>query len=257
MRDLGALLQRAGFALPVTDIDRVTVRYESVFALMHDLRRMGATNALIDRRRAPLRRATLMRMAEIYAERFSDADGRVRATFEIVWLSGWAPHPEPAAAAQARLGQSAARRCARHARNIERVRRRGVKSRLSAHSAREAGIQIEIGAVTILGYPPFATSGLDFRSCRGYFNAVATLLIQAFTLAPKVANVADDGNGDAGSDQRIFDRGAAALVVAESGESDARIARVEDLNMAFCLVVAVTTASVRCGISGSSAGGIG
>ena len=60
---------------------------------MHDLRRMGATNALIDRRRAPLKRATLMRMAEIYAERFADADGRVRATFEIVWLSGWVPHP--------------------------------------------------------------------------------------------------------------------------------------------------------------------
>ncbi len=93
LRDLGALLQRAGFALPVTDIDRVTVRYDSVFALMHDLRRMGATNPLIDRRRVPLRRATLMRMAEIYRERFSDADGRVRATFEIVWLSGWAPHP--------------------------------------------------------------------------------------------------------------------------------------------------------------------
>jgi len=93
LRDLGVLLQRAGFALPVTDIDRVTVRYDSVFALLHDLRRMGATNALIDRRRVPLRRATLMRMAEIYAERFSDADGRVRATFEIVWFSGWAPHP--------------------------------------------------------------------------------------------------------------------------------------------------------------------
>jgi SAM-dependent methyltransferase len=93
VRDLGALLQRAGFALPVTDVDRITVRYGSVFALMHDLRRMGATNALIDRRRAPLRRATLLRMAEIYAERFADSDGRLRATFEIVWLAGWAPHP--------------------------------------------------------------------------------------------------------------------------------------------------------------------
>ena len=93
LRDLGALLQRAGFALPVADADRVTVRYDSVFALMHDLRRMGATNALIDRRRTPLKRATLMRMAEIYGERFADEDGRVRATFEIVWLSGWAPHP--------------------------------------------------------------------------------------------------------------------------------------------------------------------
>ena len=92
LRDLGALLQRAGFALPVTDVDRVTVRYASPLALMHDLRRMGAANALVERRRAPLRRATLRRMLEIYAERFADADGRIRATFEIVWLSGWAPH---------------------------------------------------------------------------------------------------------------------------------------------------------------------
>jgi SAM-dependent methyltransferase len=94
LRDLGALLQRAGFALPVADADRVTVRYNTVFALMHDLRRMGATNALLARRRTPLRRATLLRMAEIYSNRFADADGRVRATFEIVWLSGWAPHPD-------------------------------------------------------------------------------------------------------------------------------------------------------------------
>jgi SAM-dependent methyltransferase len=94
LRELGSLLQRAGFALPVTDVDRLTVRYDSAFALMQDLRRMGATSALLARRRTPLKRATLMRMAEIYAERFADADGRVRATFEIVWLSGWAPHPD-------------------------------------------------------------------------------------------------------------------------------------------------------------------
>ena len=92
MRELGALLQRAGFALPITDIDRLTVRYASPLALMHDLRRMGATNALTERRRTPLRRVTLRRMMEIYGERFAEADGRVRATFEIVWLSGWAPH---------------------------------------------------------------------------------------------------------------------------------------------------------------------
>lgn len=92
MRDLGALLQRAGFALPVVDSDRLTVRYDSVYALMRDLRRMGATNVLAERRRMPLKRATLARMAEIYAERFADADGRVRASFEVVWLSGWAPH---------------------------------------------------------------------------------------------------------------------------------------------------------------------
>ncbi|MGN6571032.1 MAG: methyltransferase domain-containing protein [Pseudolabrys sp.] len=92
LRELGALMQRAGFALPVVDSDKLTVRYESAFALMRDLRAMGATNVLTERRRAPLKRATLLRMAEIYAERFADADGRVRATFEIAWLSGWAPH---------------------------------------------------------------------------------------------------------------------------------------------------------------------
>ena len=92
VRELGALLQRAGFALPVTDSDRITVRYASPLALMHDLRRMGATNTLRERSRRPLKRATLARMMEIYAERFSDPDGRIRATIEVVWLSGWAPH---------------------------------------------------------------------------------------------------------------------------------------------------------------------
>jgi len=92
LRDIGALLQRAGFALPVTDVDRITVRYGSAFGLMQDLRRMGATNALVERRRTPTRRATLLRMAEIYAERFADPDGRIRATFDVIWLSGWAPH---------------------------------------------------------------------------------------------------------------------------------------------------------------------
>jgi hypothetical protein len=92
LRDLGALLQRAGFALPVTDVDRLTVRYDSPLALMHDLRRMGATNVLAERRRRPLKRATLARLLEVYGERFADPDGRIRATFEIVWLSGWAPH---------------------------------------------------------------------------------------------------------------------------------------------------------------------
>lgn len=92
VRDMGGLLQRAGFALPVTDSETVTVRYSTPLALLHDLRAMGLTNPLVARRRGLLKRTTLMRMLEIYAERFSDADGRVRATFEIVWLSGWAPH---------------------------------------------------------------------------------------------------------------------------------------------------------------------
>jgi len=92
LRDIGALLQRAGLALPVTDVDRVVVRYDGAFGLMHDLRRMGATNILAERRRIPTRRATMLRMAEIYGERFADPDGRIRATFDIIWLSGWAPH---------------------------------------------------------------------------------------------------------------------------------------------------------------------
>src|SRR3954470_9837875 len=74
LRDVGGLLQRAGFALPVTDVDRVVVRYDNAFALMQDLRRMGATNVLIERRRAPTRRATMLRMAEVYGERFADPD---------------------------------------------------------------------------------------------------------------------------------------------------------------------------------------
>jgi SAM-dependent methyltransferase len=92
LRDLGALLQRAQFALPVADVDRIVVRYDNAFALMQDLRRMGATNALIERRKSFSRRSTLLRMAQIYSERFADADGRIRATFDVVWLSGWAPH---------------------------------------------------------------------------------------------------------------------------------------------------------------------
>jgi SAM-dependent methyltransferase len=92
VRDLGSLLQRAGFALPVTDVEAITVRYRDPFGLLRDLRALGLTNALHHRRKRPLRRATLIRAVEAYAERFSDPDGRVRATFEMVWLSGWAPH---------------------------------------------------------------------------------------------------------------------------------------------------------------------
>lgn len=92
LRDIGALLQRAGFALPVADIDSVVVRYDDAFALMQDLRRMAATNIVLERRKTPTRRATLLRMAQIYRERFADPDGRIRATFDLIWLSGWAPH---------------------------------------------------------------------------------------------------------------------------------------------------------------------
>ncbi|MGO9418766.1 methyltransferase domain-containing protein [Roseiarcus sp.] len=92
VRALGALAQRAGFALPVVDLDRVPVRYLDIVALMRDLRAFGAANALADRSRKPLRREVLGRAAAAYAERFSDPDGRLRATFDIVWLSAWAPH---------------------------------------------------------------------------------------------------------------------------------------------------------------------
>jgi hypothetical protein len=111
LRDVGALLQRAGFALPVTDVDRVVVRYDSAFALMQDLRRLGATNVLIERQRRPSRRATMLRMAQLYSERFADPDGRIRATFDVIWLSGWAPHesqqkPLKPGSAQASLAEA-------------------------------------------------------------------------------------------------------------------------------------------------------
>jgi SAM-dependent methyltransferase len=93
VRALGGLLQRAGFALPVADSDRLTVRYADPLALLRDLRAEGLANPLVARRRTFLRRKTLFRALEIYAERFADADGRILATVEIVWLSGWAPHP--------------------------------------------------------------------------------------------------------------------------------------------------------------------
>lgn len=92
VRDLGSLLQRARFALPVTDVDTVAVTYADPLALMLELRAMGAGNVLTARRKTPLRRATLARAIDIYRERYGTADGRVRATFEIVTLTGWAPH---------------------------------------------------------------------------------------------------------------------------------------------------------------------
>ncbi len=92
LRDVGGLLQRAGFALPVVDSDRVTVRYDNALKLMADLRGMGETNALAERRRQPMKRRTLFRAAEIYAEKFGLPDGRIPATFEIVTATGWAPH---------------------------------------------------------------------------------------------------------------------------------------------------------------------
>lgn len=92
VRDGGALLQRAGFALPVADIDRLTIRYAEPMRLLADLRGAGESNVLTARRRAFLKRATLMRALQLYRERFAEADGRVPATFQFLTMTGWRPH---------------------------------------------------------------------------------------------------------------------------------------------------------------------
>ncbi len=96
--DCGALLQRAGLALPVVDSETLTVTYPHLFALMKDLRAMGETNAQAARQRGASRRALFLRAAEIYRERFGDAEGRIPATFQLINLTGWAPaasQPQP------------------------------------------------------------------------------------------------------------------------------------------------------------------
>ena len=92
VRDCGALLQRAGFALPVVDAETYTVRYDTMFDLMKDLRAMGMGNPLTARSRKPAGRGLFMRAAELYAQQYEDADGRIRASFRMLYLSGWAPH---------------------------------------------------------------------------------------------------------------------------------------------------------------------
>ncbi|MGE3228474.1 MAG: methyltransferase domain-containing protein [Hyphomicrobium sp.] len=111
VRDLGGLLQRAGFALPVVDSDTVTVTYADPLALMRDIKGMGASNMLRERRRTPVTRRLLLRAAEVYAERFGGDDGRAAATFEILTLTAWAPHesqqkPLQPGSAQSRLADA-------------------------------------------------------------------------------------------------------------------------------------------------------
>lgn len=91
IRDLGALLQRAGLALPVADASTRSVLYRDLPHLVRDLRAMGEVNALAARRRAPLPRAVLVRAAQLYAENFADPEGRLPATVETLFLTGWAP----------------------------------------------------------------------------------------------------------------------------------------------------------------------
>lgn len=98
IRDFGSLLQRAGLAMPVADGQRLVVAYSDPLALMRDLRAMGETNVLLERLRRPTRRTVFARAAALYAEEFGTGEGRVRATFEVIWLTGWAPaagQPKP------------------------------------------------------------------------------------------------------------------------------------------------------------------
>ena len=111
IRDLGSLLQRAGLALPVADLDRVVVTYPTPLHLLQDLRGMGETNCLVERRRTPLRRSTLNAMCAQYSARWAGADGRIPATFDVIYLTGWAPHasqqqPLPPGSAKARLADA-------------------------------------------------------------------------------------------------------------------------------------------------------
>ncbi|MCI5060298.1 MAG: class I SAM-dependent methyltransferase [Alphaproteobacteria bacterium] len=92
IRQIGALIQRAGFALPVIDIERVTVTYDHMLRLLKDLQHMGQSNALLQRPRSLLRRDIIERTQEIYLEKYSDPDGRLRASFDIIFMLGWAPH---------------------------------------------------------------------------------------------------------------------------------------------------------------------
>jgi NADH dehydrogenase [ubiquinone] 1 alpha subcomplex assembly factor 5 len=94
IRDAAGLLQRAGFALPVADSDRLTVTYPDALALMRELKSMGEANAVAERRRSLTRRDTLAMAASLYASRFAESDGRVRATFQVIYLTGWAPDAE-------------------------------------------------------------------------------------------------------------------------------------------------------------------
>ena len=111
VRDAGALLQRAGLALPVADVETHVVRYSSPFALMAELKALGASNPLVDRSKRFATPALLAAAAASYAERDGDLDGRIRATLEVIWLSGWAPHesqqqPLKPGSAKTRLGDA-------------------------------------------------------------------------------------------------------------------------------------------------------
>ena len=106
LRDAAGLLQRAGFALPVADADTVTATYGDFFALLRDLRGRGETNLLLDRLKHPTRRTVFARAAAIYQERFANREGRLPATFQVLFLTGWAPDPSQQQPARRGSGQT-------------------------------------------------------------------------------------------------------------------------------------------------------
>jgi SAM-dependent methyltransferase len=111
VRELGALLQRAGLALPVADLDRTMVRYADAVALIHEIRELGLSNALTGRSRRPVSRRLMGAAVNHYHQHFADPDGRIRATVEIAWITGWAPHesqqqPLKPGSAKARLADA-------------------------------------------------------------------------------------------------------------------------------------------------------
>jgi SAM-dependent methyltransferase len=93
LREAGGLLQRAGLALPVADLDRLPLRYGNALTLMHDIKALGLSNSLVGRSRKMVSRRMLLRSAEIYSSTFTDIDGRLPATVEIAWAMAWKPHP--------------------------------------------------------------------------------------------------------------------------------------------------------------------
>lgn len=111
VRELGGLLQRAGLALPVADLDRTMVRYPDAVALIHEIRELGLSNNLTGRSRTPVSRALMGAAVNHYQQNFADPDGRVRATVEVAWITGWAPHesqqqPLKPGSARARLADA-------------------------------------------------------------------------------------------------------------------------------------------------------
>ncbi|MEP1090260.1 MAG: methyltransferase domain-containing protein [Rhizobiaceae bacterium] len=118
IRDAGGLLQRAGFAIPVVDREAVTVRYDTAFDLIADLRGFGATSHLTDTGNPSLTRKIIARMAQVYGEQFADPDGRIRATFDVISLSGWSPH----ASQQKPLRPGSAKSRLADALNVEEVK---------------------------------------------------------------------------------------------------------------------------------------